>query len=150
MIRAQLKAQFEAPSGVVLAADITDLWTAFLKDAATAGFMADGQINVSDSSIDNSATSGTEGYDGSEVIELATSAAADDILDTVTPHGFVADDIVRFSNKTGGVAIVEGTDYYVIAGNLAASTFQVSATQGGAAINFATDITAGRVSKVVA
>lgn len=73
------------------------------------------------------------------------SAAADDIIDTVAPHGFVANQRVRFESLTGGAGLVVGTDYFVIAANLAATTFQVSLTQGGAAVNFTTDITAGVV-----
>jgi hypothetical protein len=150
MIRAQLTANAEAASdGAVLVTDLETLWEAFLADAATAGFNIGGGINISDSSVANSATSTTASKDASEVIELATSAALDDIIDTATDHNFVENDVVRFSAHTGGVAIVDGTDYHVIAANLAAQTFQVSATEGGAAIDFATDITAGRVSKVV-
>lgn len=80
-------------------------------------------------------------------ITLTTSAAADDILDTTTPHGFVAGQVVKFATLTGGAGLTVGTNYYVIAANLAAQTFQVSATPGGAAINFTTDATAGTVSR---
>jgi len=78
-------------------------------------------------------------------ITLATSAAADDIIDTTTPHLFAVGDRVRFSGLTGGAGLSAGVDYFVIAANLAAQTFQVSATPGGAAVNFTTDITAGTV-----
>jgi len=80
---------------------------------------------------------------------LATSAAADDIFDTVADHGLLENDQVIFTTLTGGGGISvdsnpdTATPYYVIAANLAARTFQVSATQGGASINFTTDITAG-------
>ena len=80
-------------------------------------------------------------------ITLTTSAAADDILDTTTAHGFVAGQAVRFATLTGGAGLTAGTTYYVIAANLAAQTFQVSATPGGSAINFTTDVTAGTVAK---
>lgn len=78
-------------------------------------------------------------------VTLATSAAADDILDA-TAHGFTAGDVVTFLTKTGGTGLSVGTIYYVIAANLAADTFQVSATPGGSAVNFTTDITAGTVA----
>jgi len=81
---------------------------------------------------------------GAEVT-LLTSAAADDILDA-TAHGFVQNQAVVFTEKTGGTGISVDTVYYVIAANLAANTFQVSATPGGAAVNFSTDITAGKVA----
>lgn len=80
-------------------------------------------------------------------ITLTTSAAADDILDTTAPHGFVAGQVVRFPTLTGGTGLSANTNYYVISANLAAQTFQVSATPGGSAINFTTDVTAGTVSR---
>jgi hypothetical protein len=83
---------------------------------------------------------------GSE-ITLATSAAADDIIDTAAAHGFVAGDPIVFDGLTGGTGVTEGRVYYVIAANLAAQTFQFSTTAGGAAVNFTSDITAGTVRK---
>jgi hypothetical protein len=80
-------------------------------------------------------------------ITLATSAAADDIIDTAAPHGFVAGQAVKFLTLTGGAGLTAGNTYYVISANLAAQTFQVSATPGGSAVNFTTDITAGTVAK---
>lgn len=74
-------------------------------------------------------------------------AAADDIIDTATAHGYAAGDRVRFLTLTGGTGLTVGRDYYVIAANLAAQTFQVSTTSGGSAVNFTTDITAGTVSR---
>jgi len=60
--------------------------------------------------------------------------------DTVglTAHGFQNGEAVKFSVTTGTLptAIVAGTTYYVI--NATANTFQVSATEGGSAINIAT------------
>ena len=76
-------------------------------------------------------------------VALATSAAADDIIDTATAHGFTAGQRVMFESKTGGTGLSTLTPYYVIAANLAAQTLQVSLTAGGAAIDFSTDITAG-------
>lgn len=81
---------------------------------------------------------------GAEVT-LATSAAVDDIIDTATAHGFAAGDVVEFTALTGGTGLTASTQYYVIAANLAAQTFQVSATSGGAAVNFTADVTAGTV-----
>lgn len=75
---------------------------------------------------------------------LSTSAAADDIVDC-TAHGFAAGDEVVFTELTGGAGLTVGQVYYVIAANLAANTFQVSATAGGSAVNFTSDITAGKV-----
>lgn len=80
-------------------------------------------------------------------ITLTTSTAVSDILNTTTAHGFVAGQVVKFPTLTGGAGLTAGTNYYVISANLAAQTFQVSATPGGAAINFTTDATAGTVSR---
>lgn len=80
-----------------------------------------------------------------DAVTLATSAAADDIIDTATAHGFAAGDAVVFPTLTGGTGLTTGRVYYVIAANLAAQTFQVSTTAGGAAVNFSADITAGTV-----
>src|SRR5688572_24388629 len=76
-------------------------------------------------------------------IALATSAETDDIIDTGAVHGRAAGDQVSFSALTGGAGLTTNTIYYVIAANLAAQTLQVSATPGGSAVNFTTDITAG-------
>ena len=84
---------------------------------------------------------------GKAPITLATSAAADDIIDTATAHGFKVGDPVRFPTLTGGSGLTAGNLYYVIAANLAAQTFQVSTTPGGSAVNFTTDITAGTVGE---
>lgn len=78
-------------------------------------------------------------------VTLATSANVDDIVDTAAAHGFAADDVVEFPTLTGGAGLTTSTQYFVIAANLAATTFQVSATKGGAAVNFTSDITAGTV-----
>jgi hypothetical protein len=76
-------------------------------------------------------------------VALATSAEADDIVDTATAHGFTAGQRVKFESLTGGTGIVVGTTYFVIAANLAATTLQVSLTLAGAAATFTTDMTAG-------
>jgi hypothetical protein len=87
---------------------------------------------------------------GADVALANPSAAADDIIDTTPAHGFAAGDAVVFTALTGGAGLVVNQVYYVIAANLAANTFQVSATPGGAAVNFTTDITAGTVVQVAA
>lgn len=79
-------------------------------------------------------------------VVLAVSAAADDIIDTATPHGYAAGEVVTFPTLTGGTGLLTGRFYFVIAANLAAQTFQVSETPGGAAKLFSADITAGTVA----
>lgn len=77
-------------------------------------------------------------------VTLQISAALDDIIDA-TAHGFAVGDRVVFTSLTGGAGLQTNRDYYVIAANYGANTFQVSATPGGAAVDFTTDITAGSV-----
>jgi hypothetical protein len=74
-----------------------------------------------------------------------TGVAATDIF-TSAAHGFVSGQQVSFSGLTGGAGITAGTLYFVIAANLTTNTFQVSATLGGAAVNFTTDLTVGTVT----
>lgn len=78
-----------------------------------------------------------------------TGVAATDIITTATAHGFQIDDQVQLATITGGVGLVVSTSYYVIPGSFTSTTFQLSATLGGAAINFTTDITAGTIAKIV-
>jgi hypothetical protein len=84
---------------------------------------------------------------GPDVALANPSAAADDIIDTATAHGFAANDPVKFTALTGGAGLEVGTVYYVVAASLAAQTFRVAASRGGTPINFTTDITAGNVVK---
>lgn len=78
--------------------------------------------------------------------KAVTGVAATDIF-TSTAHGYVAGDRVVFTALTGGAGLSTNRDYYVIAANLAANTFQVSATVGGASVDFTTDVSAGTVQK---
>jgi hypothetical protein len=81
------------------------------------------------------------------VITLATSAAADDIIDTAAPHAYTAGTPVRFKTLTGGTGLTANTIYYVSATSLAAQTFRVSAAlTPDTPLGFTTDITAGTVT----
>ena len=71
-----------------------------------------------------------------------TGGAAEDLFTTGVAHGLAENDIVRFLSKTGGTLPTLNTDYYVIASNLTATTFRISATLGGASIDMGSDITA--------
>jgi hypothetical protein len=119
-------------------ADTAAGWETTLGAAASEG----------DTSIELASAAGVAAGDTAHIgaIELATSAALDDIIDTAAPHGLAAGDAVVFSALTGGTDLVAGQVYYVIAANLAAQTFQVAETPSGAAALFSTDITAGNVS----
>lgn len=87
--------------------------------------------------------------------ELATQApkaitgvAVTDII-TSTAHGLKVGDAAALSGLSGGAGLANGQVLYVIAANLAANTFQLSTTFGGATVDFTTDITAGFVTKVL-
>lgn len=76
-----------------------------------------------------------------------TGVNATDIITSASNHGLVAGSPVSFVTLSGGAGLsLWPTVYYVIAANLGATTFQLSATPGGAAVNFTTDITAGTMA----
>lgn len=75
-------------------------------------------------------------------VQSVTGVAATDLF-TAVAHGLAADDPVVFGGLTGGAGITAGTTYYVIASGLTADAAKVSATLGGASINFTTDLSAG-------
>lgn len=58
---------------------------------------------------------------------------------TAVAHGFIEDDRVQLGAGTIPAGFVEGTLYHVIAANLTVDTFQLSLTQGGAAVLGTTD-----------
>lgn len=74
-----------------------------------------------------------------------TGTASTDTF-TLTAHGLLAGDPVRFSALTGGSGLATGTTYYVISDGLTADAFKLSATSGGAAINFTTNVTAATLA----
>lgn len=74
-----------------------------------------------------------------------TGTAATDLIN-LNAHGFVSGQAVTFATLTGGTGLTAGTTYYVMATGLTTNAFKVSATSGGTAIDFSTDITAGTVA----
>lgn len=80
--------------------------------------------------------------------KAVTGVAATDIL-TSAAHGFVAGDKVFFQSITGGSGLVvpgaAAGVYYVR--DVTTDTFKLAATLTGAAIDFTTDISAGRIRK---
>ena len=74
-----------------------------------------------------------------------TGVAATDII-SHAGHTFVDNDPVVFTSITGGAGLVAGTVYFVRT-SVAGVSYQLSATTGGAAINFTTDISAGNVGR---
>jgi hypothetical protein len=64
--------------------------------------------------------------------------ASTDIF-TATAHGLSAGDRVAFATGNVPTGLAANTAYYVIATNLAANTFMLSATSGGATVNVTAD-----------
>ncbi len=73
-----------------------------------------------------------------------TGVAATDII-THTGHTFLDNDPIVFTAISGGAGITVGTVYFVR--NQAANQYQISATSGGAVLNFTTDIASGTVGR---
>ena len=71
-----------------------------------------------------------------------TGEESDDTF-TAAGHGFQNGDLIVFPVLTGGTGLTVGNRYYVVSAT--PNTFEVSATTGGAAVNFTTDVTAGTV-----
>jgi hypothetical protein len=71
-----------------------------------------------------------------------TGDATTDII-TATGHNFVTNQAVSFPTITGGAGLNATTRYFVR--DVTVSTFKVSTTIGGGAIDFTTNITAGSV-----
>lgn len=61
-------------------------------------------------------------------------------------HTFNNNDPIVFPSLTGGAGLVAGTTYFV-RNAVAGVSYEVSATTGGASINFTTDISAGTVGR---
>jgi hypothetical protein len=101
-------------------------------------------------SIWDAASSGNmiaRGWLGSDAGKVFTATAAD--LFTAPGHSLVNDDKVAVIAIPGGTlptGVVEGTIYFVI--NVSGDTFNLSATQGGGAINLTT-VGAGLIKKVI-
>ena len=85
--------------------------------------------------------------DDAVVAYSVTGDAATDVI-TATGHIYTANQTVIFSAITGGAGLSANTVYFVR--DISGSTFKVSATSGGAAINFTTNITAGSVIAIQA
>ncbi len=75
-----------------------------------------------------------------------TANSGTDAFTTALVHGMDANTKVVFAATTMPTGLTAGTTYYVVGGTIGANTFQVSATSGGAAVNFSTNGTAVTVS----
>jgi len=74
---------------------------------------------------------------------ITGDAGTDVLTATGLPFTLENGNIVRFWSITGGTGLATGTSYYVV--NVSGSTFQLSLTSGGAAIDFSSNITAGQL-----
>lgn len=79
-------------------------------------------------------------------ITAVTGVTATDIF-TKTAHGLASGDLVTFAAQTGATGIIAGDPYFVSATNLAANTFSVALTPGGAIVDLVTDLTTATVNK---
>lgn len=72
---------------------------------------------------------------------------ADTEVITATAHGLAVGDRVRFPALSGGENLTADTGRYYVVSVPSANTLTVSATVGGSAVNFTTDITDGSIQK---
>jgi len=79
------------------------------------------------------------------VTEAITGTAATDIINHAG-HTFGANDPIVFTALTGGAGLTVGTVYFV-RNPVAGVSYELSATSGGALLNFTTDISAGTVGR---
>ncbi len=85
---------------------------------------------------------GTAGLRMNNGPAFAVTAAHSTDLFTAAAHGLANGDRVRFPSLTGGTGLTADTGRYFVI-EATADTFQVSATPGGAAVNFSSDVSAG-------
>lgn len=74
-----------------------------------------------------------------------TGTAATDVI-SHAGHSFLAGDQVTFTSLTGGTGLTVGTVYFV-RNPVAGVSYELSATTGGALLNFTTDITAATIGR---
>jgi hypothetical protein len=84
---------------------------------------------------------------GRTVSSSVTGVAATDVI-TATAHGLAVGDKVRFTSISGGSGLTANTTYHVVSVP-SADTLTISATAGGAAVNFTTNITAGTLVQIL-
>jgi hypothetical protein len=98
------------------------------------GISATHQYYVYDTS--SAPTFSTNAITGTEATNLINDAG----------HAFVNGDPLRFVTITGGAGLTAGTVYFVVSA-VAGVSYQLSATSGGAAVNFTTDISSGTIGR---
>lgn len=79
------------------------------------------------------------------VTDAITGNSTTDVI-SHAGHSFVANTPIVFTALTGGAGLTVGTTYFV-RNPVAGVSYELSATSGGALLNFTTDITAGTVGR---
>lgn len=77
--------------------------------------------------------------------DAVTGVASTNLISAAVAHELVANQAVRFVALTGGAGLVLNVVYYVLSDGLTKTDFKVSATLGGPAVDFTTDITSATV-----
>ena len=118
-------------SGQVLTTDATGavLW----KDAAASGATGAGTDRAfvqNDTDIASDWTIGQDRMTSGVLVSIASPAVF-----TLADHGFIAGRQVRLATTGTLPTGLASTNYYVVSTGLTGSTFQLSATRGGAAVN---------------
>lgn len=103
------------------------------------------KFNIYESDDRATWTSLTAAGAATAVVADATGGASEDLF-TDNDHGLTDNDIITFSGTAVPTGIVEGQEYYVI--DATTNTFRVSATKGGAAVDFSDDGTSVTYSTV--
>ena len=80
-----------------------------------------------------------------DVTSCVTGVATTDVF-TDTGHAYAANTPIVFTAITGGAGLTVGTVYFV-RNPVAGVSYELSATSGGALLNFTTDISAGTVGR---
>lgn len=79
------------------------------------------------------------------LIGIASGLASSDVITTLGAHGLNVADPVLFPTLTGGTGLTSITGRYFVQSVPSLTTLKVSATSGGSALDFTTNITAGEI-----
>lgn len=92
--------------------------------------------------VESSAAVSFAAVNGPALATAGTAAtAATDTITTTSNHGLVAGNRIKITALTGGAGLTNGNTYYVVA-PVTATTFKVSSTLNGAAIDITSDSSA--------
>jgi len=76
-----------------------------------------------------------------------TGVASTDVITTTGAHGLSVGDRVYFPALTGGSGLTAASAFYYVQSTPTTTTLKVSATLGGSALDFTTDISAGTIQR---